>query len=161
MCSSDLADVFTYQLVAGKGDTNNADFTILSDLLLTAKIFNHDFQDTAYVRLRTMDANGHSLDTTFSILILQDATGINSGMGPGSFRVYPNPASGMVTVEIPGTSNGAYRLRLFDISGKILLEQSDLEDSRVEFSSEHIAPGVYFLELRGEELFRTKLIIDR
>jgi len=158
---ADSSDLFTYQLVSGDGDSNNTDFTVLADLLLTAKIFDHAVQDTASIRIQTKDGAGKTLDTTFVILVLQDATGIFESMDMGSVKVYPNPSSGMVTVESTSSPDQPYRLRLYDLTGKVLLDRSGIQENRYEFNCENLPPGVYYLELMGKELYRTKLIIGR
>ena len=82
-------------------------------------------------------------------------------MDMGSVKVYPNPSSGMVTVESTSSPDQPYRLRLYDLTGKVLLDRSGIQENRYEFNCENLPPGVYYLELMGKELYRTKLIIGR
>jgi uncharacterized protein YggE len=65
----DVGDTFTYSLVAGAGDTDNALFTISGATLRTAAVFDHATQQTLHVRVRTTDSTGRSLDNTFTIAV--------------------------------------------------------------------------------------------
>ncbi|MFN7805735.1 MAG: cadherin domain-containing protein, partial [Planctomycetaceae bacterium] len=54
----DLASTFTYSLVAGTGDTDNARFSISGNTLQTAEIFNYEAKTSYTIRVRTTDQDG-------------------------------------------------------------------------------------------------------
>ncbi len=53
----DLSGSYTYTLVSGSGDTNNASFTISGDHLLTAESFNFEAQSSYSIRVMTDDGS--------------------------------------------------------------------------------------------------------
>lgn len=75
---------------------------------------------------------------------------------PSEVKVYPNPAKDFIRIE--GDIESQSTLRLFDLSGKLLMEQS-LRINRVDI--EKINPGIYLLEISGirGEYATQKLVI--
>ncbi|MFG0286556.1 MAG: cadherin domain-containing protein [Rhodopirellula sp. JB044] len=72
---SDVSDTFTYSLVSGDGDADNALFAIDGSNLATASVLNFETQDTYSVRVRSTDGDGAFVEQTFSISVndLNDA----------------------------------------------------------------------------------------
>jgi len=52
---ADLADTFTYSLVSGEGDTDNASFSIAGDQLQTAAVFDSNVKTSYAIFVRTTD----------------------------------------------------------------------------------------------------------
>ena len=71
----DAGDSFTYTLVSGTGDTDNASFQISGDKLQTAGPLNFEDGATRSVRVRTSDGHGSTFEEQFTITIndLNDA----------------------------------------------------------------------------------------
>lgn len=65
-------------------------------------------------------------------------------------EIYPNPFENTLYIIVP--ENKTYRVRLSEVSGKILLEQSFQSGSHT-LSTDHLSPGTYFIELKGSEGF--------
>ncbi|MCA9120282.1 MAG: cadherin domain-containing protein [Planctomycetaceae bacterium] len=65
----DAGDTFTYSLVAGDGDTDNASFAISGDELQTTEVFDQATKDTYSVRVSTMDAGGLTFERVLTITI--------------------------------------------------------------------------------------------
>ncbi len=57
---SNAGDTFTYQLVAGSGDNDNAQFEIVSGVVKTKSSFNFETRSTYSIRVRTTDQGGLS-----------------------------------------------------------------------------------------------------
>ena len=72
-----------------------------------------------------------------------------------SFRVYPNPTSGPLTVE--GLSPGA-RLELYSPDGR-RLSQLQAEGETVQLPVEGLAPGLYVLKLQGGDFRTVKKVV--
>ena len=75
--------------------------------------------------------------------------------------VYPNPASGMVTIYL--SKNGEYKATLFDIAGKRML-QSKTFSEMIKMDVEAIPAGLYFVEVTNNntsEKITSKLIITK
>lgn len=65
----DAGDTFTYSLVSGAGDTDNASFNIIGSQLRTSEIFNLETKSIYSIRIRTTDLGGLSFEKSFSITI--------------------------------------------------------------------------------------------
>jgi VCBS repeat-containing protein len=66
---SDPGDTFTYTLVAGTGDTDNASFQIVGDALQSAAMFDFETKSSYSVRVRTTDAGGLFFEKAFTITV--------------------------------------------------------------------------------------------
>jgi VCBS repeat-containing protein len=65
----DAGDTFTYSLVSGTGDADNAAFTIDGSTLKTAASFNFETKSGYTVRVRSTDANGLFTEKAFVISV--------------------------------------------------------------------------------------------
>lgn len=59
--------------------------------------------------------------------------------------VYPNPARQTVFVEMPAD---AQRLQLHNAAGQVVYEATSFSSSLIQFSSEHLASGIYYLSVQ-------------
>ena len=66
---ADAGDTFTYTLVSGTGDTDNASFTIDGATLKTAGVFDFETKSSYSVRVRVTDAGGLSFERAFTITV--------------------------------------------------------------------------------------------
>lgn len=67
----DDSDTFTYSFVAGTDDTDNGEFTISGNQLLTAFVANQSTKDTYSIRVSVIDAGGLATESVFSINITE------------------------------------------------------------------------------------------
>ncbi|MEA5520143.1 DUF4347 domain-containing protein, partial [Limnoraphis robusta CCNP1315] len=63
----DPADTHTYSLVAGAGDTDNAQFEIVNGELKTKASFDFESKDSYNIRVQTNDKNGGTFQKQFTI----------------------------------------------------------------------------------------------
>ena len=109
------------------------------------------------------DANGCN-NTAIHTVNVQICTGIPIGNNNNNLSVYPNPATGMVTISFDAKGNDNYTIRLFDMPGRIVLEdafESTKGNNKHDFSLDNIAKGIYIIELRtGDSFNKVKLIIQ-
>ena len=63
----DAGDVFSYALVAGAGDTDNASFSLDGGLLRTAVTFDHEAQGSRQIRVRSTDSGNAVVEVAFTI----------------------------------------------------------------------------------------------
>ncbi len=68
----DTAETFTYQLVAGAGDTDNAQFDIVNGQLVTDAVFDQAITALYSVRVRTTDSASNTFEQTFTINVSED-----------------------------------------------------------------------------------------
>jgi len=66
----DTGDTFTYSLVSGTGDEDNASFTISGDQLLTAEVFDYETKNSYSIRVRTTDNDGLWYEEVFTVAII-------------------------------------------------------------------------------------------
>jgi Ca2+-binding RTX toxin-like protein len=83
----DAGDTFTYSLVTGTGDTDNALFTIAGNQLQTNAIFDYETQNGYSVRIRTTDQGNLTFEKqlTIGVTDLNEITGdplMNNGRNP-------------------------------------------------------------------------------
>ena len=79
-------------------------------------------------------------------------TGINeAGKIATDFKLYPNPASSRLFIQMPETNPGIYYVRLSDIAGRTIymLPQPQVANG-IDISA--LAPGVYFVALTDSKL---------
>ena len=74
-----------------------------------------------------------------------------------SAKVYPNPSTGVITIEEGQDSN----LRVYNMLGKLVYTQSLIDQTQsVDLSS--LSKGVYIIQLvNGNSIMASKLIIDK
>lgn len=63
----DVGDSFTYSLISGVGDTDNALFTVDGITLKTAASFDYEAQSSYSVRVRSTDQGGLWTEKVFTI----------------------------------------------------------------------------------------------
>jgi len=74
---------------------------------------------------------------------------------------YPNPFREATTLEILGPYAQEYSLRIYDVNGKLVRNTILSGEKRLLVSRDGLTPGVYFVELTGNNLTgRTKLIVQ-
>lgn len=66
----DYGDTFTFELVAGEGDVNNASFAIAGSQLITTTSFDFEDGTTRSIRVRVTDGDGESFELTTNIQVL-------------------------------------------------------------------------------------------
>ncbi|MEI6683968.1 MAG: T9SS type A sorting domain-containing protein [Bacteroidota bacterium] len=80
------------------------------------------------------------------------------------FRVYPNPASGSVTIESDPYDRTKFKYVLFDLKGSKLIDNEfnpDSYDSKATLKTGWLKKGFYFLWIQSDQGISThKLIID-
>jgi len=67
---ADTGDTFTYSLVAGTGDTDNASFTISGNQLLSAEEFDYETKDSYSIRVQVSDSGSLTFAKALTITIL-------------------------------------------------------------------------------------------
>ena len=80
----------------------------------------------------------------------------NISVLPYGSRIYPNPASNLLNLEVPGLT--AYQL--MDISGRIVIDKTAARgNQRVDLSG--LESGIYVVKiLAGDSVFTSKLVIN-
>ncbi len=85
-----------------------------------------------------------------------------------TIKVYPNPASTRLTIELNGPSKGIYDLTVMDLTGNTVLEIWDLDglmnENRLTFPVSRLSSGLYFIKFMSKGTFRStvrKILVKR
>jgi hypothetical protein len=65
----DTGNTFTYTLVSGTGDTDNASFTIVGNELRTTGAFNYEVKNSYSIRVRTTDQGSLTFEKSFTVSV--------------------------------------------------------------------------------------------
>lgn len=132
-----------------------SDSTFVSNI----KIIAHEVVDSTLI-VETKPTKVYEIDYTDDDTIEEITTNTDSiKIAPASILFYPNPSSGMVSVEIEGEIN---ELFLFDISGKLLAKFNSHKESKMKLDLREYCNGIYFVKFQDQKRwFSGKLIISR
>ena len=157
----DTLDTHAYSLVAGTGDDDNSKFTIQGDSLLSAEVFDFDDGSSLSILIRTSDddtENSLSYDEAFTITV-NEIIGISS-YGDEYLKIYPNPFTHSTTIVFPNPEGTGYQLIVRDLSGKVVRMEAPVTNSKHELDRGNLEKGLYLLELRGDRIFRGRMVVD-
>ena len=128
---------------------------------ITIGNFNNDGQtDTIAVSEQSATGAYYFVD---NVSVVEDTSwhvGINpSAPKKGMLELWPNPATGVLTVE---TSGKNIAFELMDVHGKVVLQQT-MQAARQTIDVSHLSSGVYVAVLRqkGVAVARRKVVIQR
>lgn len=89
---ADANNTFSYSLVNGNGSTNNANFNVRNDSLLTNAPFNFEAKSSYTIRIRTTDNGGLVYEKQFQILI-NDANDVPTNISLDANEITENRLS--------------------------------------------------------------------
>ncbi len=85
------------------------------------------------------------------------ATGIGDEEINSLFKIYPNPSSGIIQVELTDQAQGEFKVRLMDLNGKLVYE-TDCYDRQCDLNLA-LPGGMYLLNIESSERSITQKII--
>jgi len=102
--------------------------------------------------------NGHG----FIAMIDQGNTGVKEvyNRNDNLINIYPNPFSVQTTIEFSNLAHSKYNLSIFNISGNKVFERQNIRSEKIEFERDRLPGGVYIVELKGQKVFRGKMVIE-
>ena len=65
--------------------------------------------------------------------------------------VYPNPTKGQINFNLP-SENGSFNINVYDKLGNLVYSESRANGGNVNLNLDHIANGVYMLEVTHENV---------
>jgi len=76
------------------------------------------------------------------------------------FRVYPNPSSGMISIELNNTFIEGVTIEVINLDGKVMLTQEIINTNKLNtLSLAHLAKGTYILQVRNSNLLQIQRIV--
>jgi plastocyanin len=157
-------------------ELTSADFEVTSASLMSGHSYTinfwADFNDNGVYDAPPVDhawqiaLDSIGGDTTITFVHNTDftdifpATSVNQPEN-NRFRMYPNPASGSVTIETGHSEAAAYRLAVYDMAGRLTKVDARTFSNQIKFDVQPLNRGIYFIELkRSGERTVLKLIKD-
>lgn len=102
--------------------------------------------------------------TTDTLLCAAQTTSVFNHIEAKTLQVFPNPATDILNITIPGNQPEAMTISLMDLNGRtIRREQSHAQPgSNVTISLLDLAEGMYILKVeKGQELYTNKILVRR
>ena len=72
---------------------------------------------------------------------------------------FPNPFSNRTTINFHNPTHSNYKLSVFSISGNKVFEMYNIKSDKIEFEKGNLPQGIYLIELKGEKVFRGKMVV--
>lgn len=121
--------------------------SVLNDLNNSATLENQSIAPgTTTIKWAIKDNSGNLAECIFNLTV-----NLNRGL-----RIYPNPTSGIIFLEFD--RNDIINVRLFDVSGNIVLEKNS--PSQNDFLDlQHLAAGIYCIQILCNEEIRNRTIV--
>lgn len=127
----------------------------------------HEYKDNGFynVKLVAYESDFGSVDSLVYIDyvnvsgITTSTTNIES-VESSILKIQPNPFRSATNVSFNNPDNEIHILRIFDQNGKLVKEMDNIRGNVVELSRNNLPSGMYFLELSGKIIRRTKLLIE-
>ena len=112
-----------------------------------------------YLIVRVTDDQECQLEKAFTI-INSDPTGNENPLNQSGVTVYPNPTTGPVYIRIGATTSNPAWIRLYDISGKIVLNKEIATGDRQPLDLSNLRRGNYILVIKdGTDIYRKSVAL--
>ncbi|MCB0661784.1 MAG: T9SS type A sorting domain-containing protein [Saprospiraceae bacterium] len=133
----------------------NPDFTSIDTTVSPGDVFQGITlqQDTSYQQLYT---NQFGCDSLVTYTIHVDRSSVKNNLLLPGLKVFPNPTSGKLLFQIPGSDPGAIELLISNQLGQNiqLFSIDKLMDNRFEITfPQSLADGIYYLKIRTDRGF--------
>ena len=132
--------------IAAKNDQLGAEYSLLDEAAPATRLT---------YRLIEVDLDGSRR--------LVGTTAVGSFGTPEAFavKVYPNPTSQNIHVEINGSSDDV-SLVLYDALGKVIVSRSHVSSNTADLDASMLSAGSYWLEARNGDIYsRTKVAVTK
>ncbi len=133
--------------------TPNTGITFVSGCTLTSKSLNLRFANTGYYTLSltcTNSAGSNTKTNTNYIHVWVDDFGVEQLDGLNSISIFPNPSTGVVTIETGMTLQDDVSCKVYDIIGNEISSQlysSNVTGSAIVLDLSTCEQGLYFIKL--------------
>jgi PKD repeat protein len=113
----------------------------------------HTYSDTGTYTVTLIVRAGNSIDTITQQVVVNGIVGIDPQTPKGGLRVYPNPATEEVRVEIQNTNPDSYRdkikeVKVYDVAGRaIIYNTKEAKGQYFTLDIAAVTSGLYFVEV--------------
>ncbi|MCD6566477.1 MAG: SBBP repeat-containing protein, partial [Bacteroidales bacterium] len=98
----------------------------------------------------------------FLAKITENPSAVKETQDDALFKLFPNPATGIVNIQIKTEKKDNLFLEIHSISGELIFRKQ-LSNNGVEFMEEldvnNLSPGLYFISIKGKKLLKPKKLI--
>lgn len=128
----------------------------------TVNSLNVSPEDTTVYVVTATDAGGCSQTDSLEVQVQSIQVGIVELTNAATVKLYPNPNSGIFTLQLPSASNKAFSLRIFNLAGKqVLTKDVSFAGDNLMLNLRDLEKGVYLLQLNNaDQALQNKLIIQ-
>jgi hypothetical protein len=114
-------------------------------------IHNYSNTDTTYTVCLEMIAYPDSQTTCRDTIcqVVSFFTSLEEELATQGWSVFPNPSTGKIQVRFARPQTSSAGLRLYDLSGKLVFQQSLIRTEDQLLFLPELSPGVYLLQLQG------------
>lgn len=161
-----LATVFGAELA-----TNSTDNCFISSFFPVAKVYTAANLGLNSLVVTTKDQSGNTASCTATVTVLPFEN-LQAGQGRSAdsediptdlnLRLFPNPSAGAVRIEFGLPKEQAFRLRVFDLAGRLVLNwdaQGVAGENNVQIPAKTLIPGVYTLDFQTTMLKTKRRLI--
>ena len=97
------------------------------------------------------------------IYSMESSTGVNTVFENGGMKIFPDPASNVVVIEMKKDVINPVSLSIINAQGKILSEEElNVSDGKLSINVNNLPDGIYFLKIKeGTETSNLKLVVAK
>lgn len=77
-----------------------------------------------------------------------------------NLNIHPNPMKNSTVISFGNQNNNEYQLLITDITGKTVRIINNIRGNKVKIYKQDLNSGLYIVEIRGEKIYRSKMIIN-
>ncbi len=121
---TDEFDSHEYSLSSGEGDTDNDQFEISGNKLLTNEVFNMLTKTQYTIRVESKDTSKEKIEKSFEIIVTDELEVLGiSDLGKNSFSIYPNPTTNSIQISSNNfpNENEVIAVMILDMTGAVYL----------------------------------------
>lgn len=132
--------------------------SIINDFNSSATLNDVELPEGSTTIIWTITDIAGNIETCNFDVVVTSHVGI-SNLIKNNISIYPNPTTGQLTIDFTKVQNfGKVMLQIQDITGKILIEKSNLQQNK-ELDLSGFANGIYIIIIQTEEdVFTSKIV---
>ncbi len=96
--------------------------------------------------------------TAVSLQVQVGQTGVSDPLS-AALEIFPNPFNATVKISFPNPNREALELRLHDIEGRVVKTIANVSGEELIMNRGDLTSGIYFIELKGSETLRGKVVV--
>lgn len=138
---------FTYTLVSGEGDDDNASFKIKGNKLQVKKLLDYETNPVCSIRIRSTNLTGKSIEKSFEITITDviESSSIENYNSGKDLLVYPNPTEQQATIELKNNEI-INKIEIINFTGSTVKVINNINSNIYTINRDSMS-GIYYLKI--------------